>query len=260
MWFCLMAFSFYLYFTDRTQTLNQKLPHMGLDSVELIVKAEKAFGIVIPDQEAEKIITVADFHNTVWRYVQSRQSVRCKSQHVYYKLRHALIYKFGVNKSDIEPNASLNDIFPQTNRRLLYRKLAKELQLKLPKLVLPSAWAIILSATGMLLIPGAALFSLMLVYLFNFTKWVLLLPVIGLILTVFFSNILDAVRTVFNPATIKAYTQLVLSVNYATLTQENGASRKEVEVVINHIIANFTGFDVQEISPEMKIHEDIGID
>lgn len=241
------------------KTLNQHCP-MGLDSVELIVKAEKAFGIAIPDREAEKIITVADFHNTVWRYVQSRQSVRCKSQHLYYKLRHALICKFGVHKDVITPGASLNDIFPKTNRRLLYRKLTRELQLNLPQLVLPSVWAVVLSTTGVILIPGAAVFSLVLVYGFNYTKWALLLPVIGLILTIFFSHILDAVRTEFQPATAKAFTQLVLSTNYATLIQEHGTSRKEVETVINHIIADVSGLELHEISPEKSITNDLGID
>lgn len=43
---------------------------MGLDSVEILMKVEKPFGINIPDQEAEKIITVGDFHNSVWQRLQ----------------------------------------------------------------------------------------------------------------------------------------------------------------------------------------------
>jgi len=37
----------------------------SLDTVELIMELEKAFGISIPDEEAEKITTVGDANNIV---------------------------------------------------------------------------------------------------------------------------------------------------------------------------------------------------
>jgi acyl carrier protein len=42
----------------------------SLDTVELIMELEKAFGISIPDEEAEKITTVGDAIN----YVKSKAS------------------------------------------------------------------------------------------------------------------------------------------------------------------------------------------
>ncbi|WP_208025607.1 acyl carrier protein [Niastella caeni] len=232
---------------------------MGLDTVELVVNVEKAFGITIPDREAEKIITVGDFHAVVWRYVQGRQSMRCKSQQLYYKLRHALIHTFKVERNDIQLSASLNEIFPQTNRRLLYRKLERELQLKLPQLVLPATWANALNIAGIILIPGMLVWSLVLVKLYDYTSWLYLLPVLGIIGTIFLSNILDPVRTVFNPETVKAFTQLVLSQNYATLIQETGTNQKEVEMVINHLIADKSGLELHEITPEKSITNDLGM-
>src|ERR1043165_6171823 len=133
---------------------------MGLDSVEILVNVENAFGITISNFEAEKITTVGDIHSVVWRSVQGRQSMRCKSQQLYYKFRHILITKFKVHKDDIEGNASLNIIFPIINRRLLYRKLEKEMQLKLPPLVLPAVWEYILRVTGVVLIAGTIACSL----------------------------------------------------------------------------------------------------
>lgn len=233
---------------------------MGLDSVELLVNVEKAFGITISNFEAEKITTVGDIHTIVWRNVQGRQSMRCKSQQLYYKLRYTLINKFKVAKEDVVLSASLNDIFPQTNRRLLYRRLEKELQLRLPQLVLPAIWANVLRITGFMLIPGMLVWSLVLVNVFNYTKWLYLLPVLGILGTVFISNILDPVRTVFHPETIKGFTKMVLSNNYATLIQEEGTNRKEMELIINNIVADIAGLELHEITPEKKIHDDLGID
>jgi acyl carrier protein len=233
---------------------------MGLDSVEILVNVENAFGITIANFEAEKITTVGDIHSIVWRSVQGRQSMRCKSQQLYYKLRHALITRFRVNKDAIELTASLNDIFPKTNRRLRYRKLEKELQLKLPPLVLPPAWKITLRIAGFIIITGSLVFSLVMMNRFNYTRWLYMLPGLGMLLTLFLSNLLDSARVVFKPATVEEYTKQVLSLNYATLIQQNGANRKEVEVIINNIIAETIGLELTEISPEKKLQDDLGID
>jgi acyl carrier protein len=42
---------------------------MGLDSVEILMKIENTFGIQIPKQEAEKIVTVGDFYDTIWNHL-----------------------------------------------------------------------------------------------------------------------------------------------------------------------------------------------
>lgn len=233
---------------------------MGLDSVEILVNVENAFGITISNFEAEKITTVGDIHSVVWRSVQGRQSMRCKSQQLYYKLRHLLITKFKVHKEDIELNASLNIIFPIINRRLLHRKLEKEMQLKLPLLVLPAVWEYILRITGVALIAGTLACSLIMVNGFHYTSWLYLLPGLGIVLTVFFSNVLDGVRTVFAPATLKDYTQVVLSLNYTTLIQQNGTNKMEVELIINNVIAETIGLELHEISAEKNLVYDLGID
>jgi acyl carrier protein len=233
---------------------------MGLDSVEILVNVENAFGITISNYEAEKIYTVGDIHNIVWRNIQGRQSMRCKSQQLFYKLRYILINRYKVPRETIELDASLNNIFPQKNRRLKYHKLQKELQLKLPQLALPAAWARTLVVTSVILIPGALAVTLVLIYGYHRTRWLYLLPALGLLATVFISNILDAVRTEFRPETVKDYTKEVLSLNYGTLMQDKHIDRKEMEGLINNIIAETIGIDLREISPEKSLAYDLGID
>jgi acyl carrier protein len=233
---------------------------MGLDSVEILVNVENAFGITISNYEAEKIVTVGDIHSVVWRNVQGRQSMRCKSQQLFYKLRYVLINKLKVPREVIEPDASLNKIFPKINRRPKYRKLQKEFRLKLPDLELPVVWTRVLIVTGVILIPGTLAFALVLIYGYGYTKWLYLLPGLGFISTVFISNVLDAVRTIFRPDKIKDFTHMVLSLNYGTLMQEKGINRVEMEIVINNIIAETIGLELQEISPEKSLTNDLGID
>ena len=42
----------------------------SLDTVELVMEFEKAFGLTIPDEDAEKIVTVGD----AVRYITSKQA------------------------------------------------------------------------------------------------------------------------------------------------------------------------------------------
>jgi len=233
---------------------------MGLDSVEILVNVENTFGITISNYEAEKITTVGDIHNLVWRNLQGRQSMRCRSQQLFYKLRHTFTTKFSVPKDDLELTASMNDLFPKTNRRYLYRKFEKELQLKLPELVLPPSWRSVVQITGVLLIIGTLVFSLVIVIQFKYTRWLYLLPVLGILLTKFLSNILDTERTVFRPAALKDYTQKVLILNYSTLIQKTGTNRKEMELVINNIVADISGVEIHEVTPEKRLGDDLGID
>jgi acyl carrier protein len=233
---------------------------MGLDSVEILVNVENAFGITISNYEAEKIATVGDIHNVVWRNIQGRQSMRCRSQQLFYKLRYILVNKFKVPRDAIGLDASLNDIFPKTNRRLKYRKLQKELQLKVPELVLPARWSRALMVTGFMLIAGMLALVLVLINGYGYTRWLYLLPVLGLITTIFFSNILDAVRTQFNPDNVKAYTHTLLALNYGTLITDKSINRDEMEIIINNIISETVGIDLQEIAPEKSLTNDLGID
>jgi acyl carrier protein len=233
---------------------------MGLDSVEILVNVENAFGITISNYEAEKISTVGDIHNVVWRNVQGRQSMRCRSQQLFYKLRYILINRYKVPGEVIEPDASLNNIFPKKNRRLKYHKLQKELQLKLPELVLPVIWARALLIMGIVLIAGMLAVALVLIYGYDRTTWLYLLPALGILTTVFISNILDTVRVQFRPDKMRDYTQAVLALNYGTLMQESSLNRKEMEIVINNIIAETIGLELHEISPEKSLTDDLGID
>lgn len=233
---------------------------MGLDSVEILMKVEKTFGISIPGKEAEKIITVGNFHDAVWRHLEGKHSDKCKSQELFYKLRQSFFDTFNLSKNDLTLDTSLNDIFPKENRRHIYLSFANANDIKLPDLVLTKPWTTFLNSFGLTTILGGLGLSIILINVFDYTKWTLLIPVAGIILTHYISIMLNPKRIVIQPGRVKEFTQQVLSMNYSTLTQENGTNRKEVESVINHIIADMAGLDLDEVTPEKKIGDDLGID
>lgn len=59
---------------------------------------------------------------------------------------------------------------------------------------------------------------------------------------------------------MREFTQHILALNYSTLIADEGTNRQEMEIVINHIIADMAGFDLVEVTPDKKIADDLGID
>ena len=233
---------------------------MGLDSVEILMKVEESFGIKIPDREAEQILTVGDFHNAVWRHLSGKHSDKCKSQNLFYKLRKSFVETFNFSPRQLNLETSPEEIFPKINRRQVYSSFANTTNLKLPELVLTKPWATLLSAFGIATIIGGLVTSLILINFFDISKWTLLIPVVGIFLTFLFSDLLNSKRTEIKEITIREFTQHTLALNYSKFVANEGTNRQEMESVINHIIADMAGLDLEEVTSEKKIGDDLGID
>lgn len=232
---------------------------MGMDSLELLIDIEKAFSISIPDQEAEKIITVGDFHNVVWKHVEGREGEKCKSQSLFYILRKGFQQEFNVPRNEIRPGGSVSELFPEQDRRRAYYAFAESTGLKLPDLVLTRPWYLFLNGFGIATIIGGLGISILLAGFWNYSQWIFLLPVAGIIYTILISDVLDPKRTVIESGQLRQFTKRVLANNFAELAKETGLNRKEVESVINYIISDRHGIDLDEITPEKKIGDDLGI-
>lgn len=233
---------------------------MGLDSVEILLKVEDCFGIRIPDQEAQQIVTVGDFHNAVWRQLSGRYSGFCQSQRLFYTLRRSFAEKTGFPSRQITLETAPQVIFPASNRRQEYLAFSETTNLKLPHLVLEEFWDKVLTAFGIAAIIGSLAASILLVNVFNYSKWMFIMPIAGIVLTVLFSDLLASRRTVISANSMRDFTQQVLALNYSTLSANEGTNQHEMQAIINHIIADMAGIDIKEITADKKIADDLGID
>lgn len=233
---------------------------MGLDSVEILMKVEEAFGIKIPDQAAQEIVTVGDLYNAAWRYLSGKHSDKCQSQKLFYKLRRSFAGKYEFPSQQLRLETSPNRIFPERNRRQEYLRFSTETSLKLPDLALPGFWQKCLTGVGFATIGGGLITSLILINFLGYSRWILLIPIAGIITTTILSALLNPKRVVISEDTMRAFTQQTLNLNYSTLAGDDGANRAEMESVINHIIINQVGLDPEEVTADKKIGDDLGID
>lgn len=114
---------------------------MGLDTVELVISFEEAFGIEIPDAVAETMRTPAD----VIDYVHSNQTkggiAACLQMRSFHRLRRAL-EEFGlVERRKLRLDMNLKKHLQGANLRQLWSRLRKEHGIRLPGLTLPN-WLI----------------------------------------------------------------------------------------------------------------------
>lgn len=81
---------------------------MGLDTVELLMEIEKAFGIAIPNQQAETIVTVGGFHNVVWEHLQRDPAKNTASRaEVESTINHIIVEFAGLEPHDVTPDKSI---------------------------------------------------------------------------------------------------------------------------------------------------------
>ena len=233
---------------------------MGLDSVDILVRVEKTFNISIPDQEAEKIRTIGDFHNSVWKHLNKLQANHCTTQALFYKFRNSICSKFSLPKPEFTTITQLNSIIPRNNRRARYLEFQKETGLVLPDLTFKKTWSITFNTLGILIVSATLITAFVLNTWFHYSGWLYLTTLLSIFVCLYISKLLYPFRTEIVPHLAGEYTQKLLELNFTKVSSSLYANRIEVELIINQIVADQAGLELSEISKEKIITDDLGID
>ena len=121
---------------------------MGLDAVEIVMEVEDAFGIVIEDAEAEKILTPRDLIDVIMSKVERANVGVSLTHRAFNRLRAALLRQLPLKRRDIGPQAGMANLVPRASRKILAECLAAELETPpLPNLIRPK-WLVNLLIVG----------------------------------------------------------------------------------------------------------------
>jgi acyl carrier protein len=111
---------------------------MGLDAVELVMAVEEKFGISITDEEATKTRTVGDLKRLVRAKLDVADAAGCLTQRAFHLIRKNAIAEFGVRRTNLRPDTSLETFLPQSTRRESWQQFQVALGVaQLPQLVRP---------------------------------------------------------------------------------------------------------------------------
>ena len=233
---------------------------MGLDSIELVMEFEKKFGIEIPDADAEKLTTVGIVHEYIYNRIQSSKSNHCLSQHLFYKIRQYCSEYLRIPKSKINIKTDLNELFPIPIRKVEYKKFSTATGLVVPDLALSYKTSKLLEIVGIISILGSLIVTFLLAIFFSYSKWLYMIPIIGIVITLLLSWLLNPFRTTIRPMLVNDYIYKLISLNYTQLTENNHLTKLEIIAVINQVIVDKIGVDMEEISPEKSFTDDLGVD
>ncbi len=200
------------------------IQRMGLDSVELVVSVEDTFGIRIPDDECEKIYSVQDFADAVFKNISINPTKKCLRQLIFYRIRKAF-QTLDFEKVIIRPDTKISELFTQPELKTNWKKIETELGLKLPELV-------------------ALDFNP------NVNSHVKILGIKTLKRTLPVSK-----------GTIRQLIDWTISLNFDTLIDIQSITDKyEIERIISGIISKNMGIPISEIELKHSITNDLGID
>ncbi|MDA7910202.1 hypothetical protein N9B44_00885 [bacterium] len=232
---------------------------MGLDTVELVMEVEESFGIKIPDDDAQRIVTVGDLFEFVKAHTELAPAGTCLTAATFYDIRNGL-RAVGIEKR-FGPSTPLAEILPEHKRRSFWATLTRNTRLRLPNLVRPS-WVIVANVAITICasiaiaflaserdLSGVTFFAIAIMCLFTIGF------LASLVTTPFATNF----ATEF--VTFRGLSERVLALNATKLKNEHGPmGPNDIWVILRELIVNQVGVDIDEVTPDASFVKDLGCD
>ena len=98
---------------------------MGLDTVEFLLAVEDAFGISIPNSEAEQLTTPRVLAEYIEHRLPAGSSTACHTQRAFYKLRTGIVQAHRIPRGSIRRETSWRDILPGRSFGNAWRHMQK---------------------------------------------------------------------------------------------------------------------------------------
>lgn len=233
---------------------------MGLDGVELIIAAEETFGVVIADEEAERVVTVDDLFQLIHSKICPPNNSKCITASTFYALRRILAKHLNLDRRAISKESRLDALVPLDGRRELWRVIAKDAELVLPDLIrnqLLNYALMVIPAVSLLY--GAVGIAVDAINDMN----ALIVASIGLAVAYALAKATEPLKIHFdqNTQTMDALTRTVLANNFSKISND-GREWSDADLYQSYIelVSQQLGIEKSKIKRHHKFVDDLGID
>jgi hypothetical protein len=229
---------------------------LGEDTWELFEVIEDSFGIDLGDYRSLCGMSVAELANKVRERTTYPVSEICLSAAAFYRLRRAFVIAIGLPRKEIHPSTQIAKYLPWWRRsRTLWQSIEQSLELKMPNLV-PPRWASFVA----LILPAALMLCLRRFLGLPLSAFMIFA---GSVLLTFpaMAALVPAAR-VLPPTgeTFGGLAKIVLARNHAAFASHcGGSSEKDVLLSLRQIVAGEVGVSIEEITPEVRVPQDLNI-
>src|SRR6266536_5366321 len=100
---------------------------MGLETVELVIRFEEAFGITISDEVAGRMTTPRDVTDYIVTQVATTERSACLSQQAFYFLRSTFSNRLHLQRTAFHPDVPVRTLIPKETRKTVWRQLQTEI-------------------------------------------------------------------------------------------------------------------------------------
>jgi magnesium-transporting ATPase (P-type) len=216
--------------------------HLGIDSDDLndvLIKIEKSFGFEFEKEDLFDGMTYTQLVDCISNRITLEHSAGCTSQQAFYKLREALVTAGITEKENITPDALLEDIFGNKNRKQSISKIRKLLGFKFNPFTIPD-----FIAFSMAIVIIASLIGL-------FFTWKFWYAIAFATVVLYISGKLT---TKFNHNTIRELLNSLIEDNYSKLRRNPGTYNKhEVALIVKSLFINNLAIEDEELTPHSVI-------
>ena len=233
---------------------------MGLDSVELVMEVEEAFGFSIPNEDAAVLVTVGQLYDYIMAHRFEGRQQGCLTSVAFYRLRRALMSVLEIARSNVRLSSDLNAIIP-TRRRQVWSDLQEAIGLRLPELVRPIQVTAMATAVGFALggiamfVPGRAGTPL------DGTLAIALFTTIVAMHLLFQATKPLAVMFRSEFATVGGLTKCILQKNHGAISDDcQLANAEEVWNTLRAIVVEQLGVRPDDVTKDARFVEDLGMD
>jgi len=237
---------------------------MGLDSVELVMDLEDAFGIELKDEEVTETRTPRMVIDLIFSKLKAADEHVCRSQRAFYAIRKVLVQTFGLERKSITPDMQLRDRIPKSREREVWKQIRMALGPNhLRGLVRPS-WL-----TRALMTTALALFSVIVIAMIRLSwgagstvkEGVLQGVVLGLFAAALFGIVagrLTRPLCIYIPSRMKSIRDLIPR-NLAS-DRVTGWTREEVAVVVKRLVTEQLGLQGSDYTEDSRFRDDFNMD
>ncbi len=226
---------------------------MGLDTVELVMDVEDHFGILLREEESQKIRTIGDLADVILLRILASSTKTCPTIRVFYETRSLIRESLNSPKLRMRPSTKLIDLIPPSKRRHCWSSIRCMQPWRFPGLQMNRPMYVF------------TLTLIAIVYVIPFTLIPLEMWVISLssssLLAIVICVLMNRFRSEF-PLNYKTVGDLVRSsVGSIVATKRTNLISKELVLAdLYPIVANQFGVDLDKLTQGTRFVEDLGAD
>lgn len=228
---------------------------MGLEAVELVMDVEDHFGISIRDTEAETIRTVGELVSLIQSRLVAARQTPCPARRAFLSLRHCVRGVTGNERLRIRPRQLVTDVLDNPQRRELWAQLSTLLGTTPRGLRRPPWLRRTLGATSLALLVAAIIYALKI----DVATLPVTLAGVGIIVSLLWILTLRC-RTI-PPHEWSTFGAIALKVTGVVAATKRVTLETKDEILneLRPLMVNVLGVDADEVEPEARFVEDLGL-